>query len=182
MDGGDQQDELIAAETRHRVDGPHQSGQAAGHFLQQLIARMMPQGVVHQLESIEVAYQQGEGSAVAIGVRHRLGEPVVEQHAVWKSRERIVSGQMPQLAVRGFQSPRSQRDHLLEAFHLIAHQALVLPLSSQRGRTLQHFDGFGGFAQHQQLVRVLQAVHDLGPIVVGVRGADHHLHVGIRRP
>ena len=40
---GAQQHEFVSAEARHGVDGAHQPGQAAGHLLQKLIARCMPQ-------------------------------------------------------------------------------------------------------------------------------------------
>ena len=74
-------------------------------LLQQLIARAVSQRVVDELEAVEIANHQRERAPVAIGVCHRLRQAIVEKHAVRQAGERIVSGQMPQLPVRGLQTP-----------------------------------------------------------------------------
>ncbi len=182
MDRGHQHHELIAADAGDRIGRAHQPGQAAGDLLQKLIAGRVSQRIVHELEAVEIANHQRERPPVAVGARHRLRQPIVEQHAIRQSGERIVRGEMPQLAGGGLQTPGAHADHLLELEHLIAHQALVVPLARQRGRALQDLDWLGGLAQHQQLVRMIQPLDHFRPVVVGVRGADHDLHVGIDFP
>ena len=60
--------------------------------------------------------------------------------------------EMAQLAGGGLETPGTHADHLLEIEHLIAHQALIMPLARQCGGALQDLDRLGGLAQDQQLV------------------------------
>jgi hypothetical protein len=53
-----QQDgELVAAQPRHQVDGPHAGAQALRHFVQQLVAGHVAQAVVDHLEAVQVQEQ-----------------------------------------------------------------------------------------------------------------------------
>ena len=182
IDGRDQEHELITAHACHGIGRTHQSGQALRNLLQQIIARSVSQRVVHQLEAVQIANHERKRTAVAIGVRHGLLETVIEQHAIRQTRERVVSREVPQLAGRGLEPSSAHIDDLLELKHVVAHQALVVPLAGERRRALQNFYRLGGFSQNQKLVRVLQPLDDFRPIVIGVRGADDDVHVRIDLP
>jgi len=62
------------------IGGPRHGTQSPGHFLQQFIARSMPQRVVDVLEAIEVADHERKGALVPIGERHGLRQAVVPNH------------------------------------------------------------------------------------------------------
>jgi hypothetical protein len=89
---------------------------------------------------------------------------------------------MAQLPIRGFQPVSTDRDDFLQSSHLIFDQPFVFPFATERGSTLQHFDRFGGFAQHEQSVRVTESRDHLGPVIVRVGRANDHLYIGIRLP
>ena len=57
--------ELVAAETGHRVAGPHGAADAAGRDGEQLVARGVAQGVVDLLEAVEVEQQDADPGVVA---------------------------------------------------------------------------------------------------------------------
>ena len=175
MDRGHQQHELIAADARDRIDRAYQSRQAARDLLQQLIARGVSQRIVDELEAVEIANHHRERAPVAIGVRHRLRQAIVQEHAIRQARERIVSREMAQLPVGGLQTSGAHADHLFEIDHLSRTRRSFVPLARQCGGALQDLDRLGGLAQDQQLVRVIQALDDFRPVVVGMRGADHDL-------
>ncbi len=181
-DRGADEDELVAAEAGHRVGGAYHGRQPARDFLQKFIAGTVSQGIVDELEAVEIANQQRKRAHVAVGMRDGLLQAVVQQDAIRQARQCIVGGQMPQLLIRGFQAARARRDHLFEAQHMLSDQLVVFPFAAQRRGALQNLDRFGGFAQHQQLVGVAEPLHHLGPVVVGMGRTDDHLHVGIRRP
>ena len=54
----DQQDELVAAQARHRVRGTHAFQQALRHPLQQQVSHCVAECVVHLLEAVQVHKQQ----------------------------------------------------------------------------------------------------------------------------
>jgi hypothetical protein len=176
------QHEFVPAEAGHGIGGAHHRGQAPRDLLQQFIACPVPQRVVDQLEAVEIAGQHRERSAIALRTRDGLRQAVVQQDPVRQSREGIMHREMAQLPVGRFQPVGPIGDVRLEATHLLLDPAIVLPLAAQCRGTLQHFDRLGGLAQHQQSVRVAEPPHHLGPVVVGVCGTDHHLHVRVHRP
>ena len=180
--GAKHQHEFVATHARHGVDLVDHAAQPRGDAIQQLVARVMAERVVDELEAIEVEHQDGELLAVVLGVHHGLVETIVEQDAIGQSGERIVRRQVAQLVVRHFEAHGADRDHVLERLQLAAHHLLVVPLARQRARTLQDFDGLERLLQDQEFVRVAQPLEEVGPVIVRVRGADHHLHVRIGLP
>jgi hypothetical protein len=86
---GADHDELVAPETGDEVVGPHGVGQSVGHGQQELVAGLMAEGVVDELEVVEVHEQHRHG-------RFRPGELVLErlpqQAAVGQAGEAVVGG------------------------------------------------------------------------------------------
>ena len=156
--------------------------QALRDFLQKFIARAVSQGIVDELEAVQIANQQRKRARVTVRMRDGLLQAIVQQDAIRQARQCIVGGQMPQLLIRGFQSARARRDQVFEAQHMASQQPVIFPFAAERGGALHNLDRFGGFAQYQQLVGVAQPLHHLGPVVVGVGRTNDHLHLGIRRP
>jgi hypothetical protein len=178
-DGSADQHELIAAESRHGVGGAHHGREPARHLLKQFVARAVPQGIVDELEAVEIADQHRECARVAVGMRDGLLQSVVQQHAIGQARQRIMGGSDAAAVDSRPPVPACAcGDHLFEAQHLLADQFVVFPFAAERRGALQDLDRFGGLAQHQQLVGVTESLHHLGPVVVGVRRTDDHLHVG----
>ena len=129
----------------------------------------MAERVIDELEAIEIADEERKPATIPVGVRHRLVQPVLEQHAVRQPRQRIVGREVPELAVGDLEAARPCDDDLLKALDLAAHQLFVVPLVAERRRALQYLDGLRGLAQHEQPVGVAEPFDDLHPVVVGVR-------------
>ncbi len=86
--------ELIAAEPRDRIGRAQRVAQARRHFLQHLIAGVMPERVVDLLEAIEIEQQHGEALVIAMRAQDRLLQPIEEQRAVGQVGERVVVGEI----------------------------------------------------------------------------------------
>ena len=90
----EQHGELVAADPRDRVAGPQRGVQAQRDRLQQLVAGLMAERVVDDLEMVEVDEQHrsaGIGPATT-RASQRLLQPVEEEGAVRQACQRIVQG------------------------------------------------------------------------------------------
>ena len=91
----EQDGELIAPKTRHRVARPNSAPQAATHFDEQFIARGWAQAVVDQLEAIHVQQQQREAIPFLLcGQLADHRELLHEELAIRQPGQRIVHGGM----------------------------------------------------------------------------------------
>ena len=81
---GQQDGELVPAHAGQRVAAAQTGLQARGHALEQLVALGMAEGVVDQLEAIEVDEQQRDQAAIAPRRHQRDAEPVEEQRRGWE--------------------------------------------------------------------------------------------------
>ena len=115
-------DEFIPALAADRVRAADARHEAPRHGLQQPVANHMAQAVVHVLEPIQVEEQHGQAMAVAAGEGNRLGEPVVQQHAVGQVGQKVVLGQID--------GPQRHRPHLADVFEY-DHRADHLPLADR---------------------------------------------------
>ena len=97
----EQDGELVAADARDRVDAPEAAAEALGHLDQQLVAVVVPEVVVDQLEPVEVEEEHRGELSPARGALERLLEPVHEQHPVRQSRQLVVEGPLHQLRLEG---------------------------------------------------------------------------------
>ena len=125
LDLRQQHHELVTAETADRIRAPDARQQAPRHGLQQGVANHMAQAVVHVLEPIQIEEQHGQAMAMAAGQGNRLGEPVVEQHAVGQVGQKVVLGQ-----IDGPQRHRPHLAHVLEHDHRADH--LPSPIVDRR--------------------------------------------------
>ena len=144
-----QQHELVAAHARDGVDLADHAAQSQRDAIQQLVAGVMAERIVDELEAIQVEHQHGELLAIAFRVHDRLVEAVIEQHAIGKSGQGIVRGDVSQLVVGGFQAHGAHRDHVFERMDLAAQHLLVVPLARERAGALQDLDGLEGLLEHQ---------------------------------
>jgi hypothetical protein len=85
-----QDDELVAAEARDRIRVPHRAREPRRDRLQQLVAGLVAERVVDQLELVEVGDQHRGRRAAAARAGERERQPVGEQLAVRQPGERIV--------------------------------------------------------------------------------------------
>ncbi len=63
---------LVAAQARHRVMRLHTAGEALGHALQQLVAPTVPEGVVDELEAVEIQEHDRRLAGAAPGFHDRI--------------------------------------------------------------------------------------------------------------
>ena len=90
-------DEFVAAETRHHVAISNAGTQALTDLDQQAVTHGVAKAVVDCLEAIEVDEQYRQAAIVATGQRHRLIEALMETEAVGQTGQRVVVGQMQDL-------------------------------------------------------------------------------------
>jgi len=101
VDPLDQDDELIAAEARHRVARAHKTRQAATDLHQQLITRGVAKGVVHHLEVVEIEEHQSRRARCASRAIECVAEPIQEKGPVGETGQRVVE-RLPGEASRRF--------------------------------------------------------------------------------
>ena len=89
-----QHDELIAAQTRHRVARAHALLDALSHLLEQRVACFVPERVVDDLETVEVDEQHGKLAAVTPRRLEGHIQHLAERHAVGQAGQAIVIGQV----------------------------------------------------------------------------------------
>ena len=99
--------ELVAAQPRHQIAGAHATGDALRDGLEQEIARFMTQGVVDDLEAVEVQEQDGVTAGIDRPPREQRDQALPEQHAVGEAGQGIMKGEPPHAlfgAARGEQA------------------------------------------------------------------------------
>ena len=68
--------ELVATEARHRVARAHRLGQTRPDRLQHPVARVVPEGVVDELEVVDVHEEHGAAGTSGIALREDVCQPV----------------------------------------------------------------------------------------------------------
>src|SRR5579863_60899 len=86
----DEQHELIATEPSDRVAVAHTRAKSARHALQKLIAEVMSETVVDELEPIEIHEGDRDAPPGAGRGQQCLLQPVLQQRAIRQPRERVV--------------------------------------------------------------------------------------------
>ena len=95
----EQERELVAAEPGEGVARADRRGEAPRDLLEQLVAGVVAERVVHLLEAVEVDEQHGERLAGARRAGQRLVEPVAEERTVGEAREPVVEGLVRELVL-----------------------------------------------------------------------------------
>ena len=83
---------FIAAQSRHGVAGTHAGGQPRRHTLQQFIPDIVTERIINGFEAIQIDEHERQTAAVARGIGHALFKPVVDQHAIGQTCQRIAGG------------------------------------------------------------------------------------------
>jgi hypothetical protein len=86
----DQDHEFIASEAGRGVDRAHRTLEALRHLTQEIIAGAVAEGVVDELEAVEIHHQQPELVSLTVRLRDRLGDAIIEQQAVREPGECVV--------------------------------------------------------------------------------------------
>ena len=87
-----QQGKLVAAQPRKRVARPAHLREPLRNRLEELVAGIVAEAVVHLLEPVEVDEQNGERAARAGRAGERLLQAVAEECAVGQHGETVVEG------------------------------------------------------------------------------------------
>src|SRR5258706_2582269 len=82
-----QQHKFISALARHRVEAAYAQAQARGHDLQQLVPDLVPDGVVDQLEAVEIDENHSYPRVVDGCAPYRQLQTVLEQRAIGEPRQ-----------------------------------------------------------------------------------------------
>ncbi len=90
--GGDD-DELVSAEAREGVGGADGAAQLTGDLAQDLVADVMPEGVVYVLEAVEIENEEREFFVCTAASAHGMGEPVCEEAPIGEAGEFVVQGE-----------------------------------------------------------------------------------------
>ena len=98
--------ELVAAHARERVAGREQRRETLGQLGQQLVAAIVAEPVVDDLEAVDAEPEHGDGAAVAGGERERVVDAVDEQRAVRQPRQRVVQRAVLGLLFEGHDPPQ----------------------------------------------------------------------------
>ncbi len=107
--------ELVAADARDEVVAAHAGAQARGDHLEQAVAHVVAEPVVHLLEVVEVDEQHGGGLVVAPRVRHGFARALLEHGAVRQPGERVVVREELQAPRVVLQLDRGEAQVLLRA-------------------------------------------------------------------
>jgi hypothetical protein len=97
---GQQQGELVSAETRDQPRLGQHGVDALGYGAQQDVALVVPERVVDGLEVVDVHERDCETPARAAAGRDRLDECLAKAHPVRQAGERVVQGAMAHLLAR----------------------------------------------------------------------------------
>ncbi|GJE46530.1 hypothetical protein AEGHOMDF_5736 [Methylobacterium soli] len=92
---GRDQHELVAAEPRHEIAGLDQPRQADCNLLEEDVARVVTEGIVHLLERIEIEKDESNLGRFPLRTRERRIEGHLEQGTVGQAGEDIVMGCIP---------------------------------------------------------------------------------------
>ena len=154
---GQQEQELVAAEPRDHVGLARADAEAIRQLDQQLIAGVMPEGVVHELEVVEVQEQHADPQVEAPRARQRALEHLLEQRAVRQAGELVVVGEERDLLL-GQLPLRDVEDHSLD-------QPGLAVLVLDRERLLHHPPDRSVLVDHPVLV-VQREVCSIGVLVL----------------
>ena len=98
-DALEQHRELIAAEPGDRVGRPRALDEPLRSGLQQPVADVVPERVVHVLEVVEVDHQDRQSVLGAPRERDSVLDAIAEQAPVRKQRQRVVEGELAKLVL-----------------------------------------------------------------------------------
>src|SRR5262249_21663145 len=98
----EQHGELIPADASDGVDATETAAEALRHLDEELVAAIVPEVVVDQLEPIEIQEEHRGRLPPARGSLERQLQPIHEQHPVRQPGELIVKRPLDQLRLEGF--------------------------------------------------------------------------------
>ena len=116
LNRGLQDGEFVTAQPGNRVSLPQAIRQAFGDGLQQSVADVMPERVVHRLELIEIEKVERQQPTPA-RISQGLFQLLVEQHPIGQVGQCVMMGEMLDFA----REPAPFDHVLLEDFHRIGH-------------------------------------------------------------
>ncbi len=134
----EQDDELVAAEAGQRVARTQRLPEARGDRDEHLVADLVTQGVVDELEAIDVEEEDGRTPPALAPRLQRGAEPVEEQRAVRKPGQRVVRGAVPDLLLTAPSLDRGADDvrhGLLEA-RVLGERSLLTHVAADHAERL----------------------------------------------
>lgn len=96
-------DEFVTPDTRDRL-GLEALLQTIPQDLQQLVSDCMAEAVIDVLEAVEIHEQHGDTATALTGRSHGRIQPLLQQHAVGQTRQRVMFGLVGQSCLVGTQA------------------------------------------------------------------------------
>ncbi|MNQ73525.1 hypothetical protein D3C85_882580 [compost metagenome] len=162
----EQRGELVAAHAREDVVGAQAALQLLGHPPQHAVAGIVAEGVVDQLEAVQVQVEHGHALAVALDARQGRLQRLVEAATVEQPGQGVGDGLGLQLGVELAHYRHVQGDH--------HHRALQ---ARQRRRRERHRQAFAAQGLEAGVVQAVGLV--ALPVAVEVRFAPVALHLRV---
>ena len=100
LDVGEQDEELVAALPRDHVGGAGRARQPSCDRAEELVAGRVPEAVVDELEVVQVDEEDGGCALLSLAAVERVVQALLERDAVRQAGQRIVKGDVLQLAAR----------------------------------------------------------------------------------
>src|SRR5439155_8120434 len=96
----EENDELVSSQARDGIASPYARLQPLGDAPQQLVSGSVAEGVIDHLESVEIQEESDQLLAASARLREGDRQAVVEEHAVRKSGQGVMEGEMFDLLFR----------------------------------------------------------------------------------
>ncbi len=100
LEVGEQEEELVAAHPRHEVGLARRLTQPFGELPEHLVAGLVTERVVHELEVVDIHHEHRDRALVSSGTCHREVEELVEHRPVRQPRALVVIGEERRLLLR----------------------------------------------------------------------------------
>ena len=84
---------FIAAQTRHGIAGAHAGGQSCSDAFEQFVANIVAERIVDGFKAVKIDKHERKASTFSRGVCDALLKPVIDQHPIGQTRQRIARGQ-----------------------------------------------------------------------------------------
>jgi hypothetical protein len=170
LEVGEDDHELVAALARDGVHLAHARDQAPRDVLQDEVARVVAERVVHDLEAVEVQEQHRDVALLAARGHDRLVQAVLHEAPVGQPGERVVVRHVVDgaLGVQALGDVLHQRGEAGDVA-LRVHERRVVPLAVDGAAVARHVHqrGLVALARFEEL-----AAHRLHVLALGGRGED----------
>ena len=147
----DEDAELVAADAGHGVLAADARAQPFRRRDQQLVAGLVAERVVHELEVVDVEHDHAHAVVGSRASEQRLGDAVLEQRTVGEPGQRVVEGEVAQLLLAGPEIGDRRLQVAVELAVLEQRRELAEHDEDEHGDGGEHDDGIVTLVEDQLL-------------------------------